>query len=178
MPLWDTNTFTFPKYLNREDKRNVVATKAGYVRLKKVTGTPDETLIAANNLHLKVGTTKVSDVWHSVSTIKKNNPVKTTLSFDHPIQNLGGSVKIAVANTISGGAVTAEAPALTVASGNQLEFTWTPTVAGTYKVQAQTASNGSATAVSVRTNDGANSALSIIVSGAASNTAGTVVVTN
>ena len=175
MPLWDTSN-TPPKYLSDKQKRNVVRTPQGWIRISKRDGAPNEPLVlVANTASLGVAT--VQDMWHSEASSTVGTQITTTINFNQPIQNLGGSLKINVANTISGSVKVGTAPANIVYEGNKIQFTWTPTVAGTYKVQAQTAANGSATAVSLRTTTGnGNTAVSLVIGGTASNNAGTVVI--
>lgn len=174
MPLWTKNTF--PKYLSAKQKRNVVATKRGFVRMAKVDGAPNEILVAIPGL-LEAGgfanTAVVTAMWHSTASIVNGNPVDTYLSFNQPVQNLGGAVKLAVTGT---GSPVAVAPANVTLNGNQLKFTWTPASAGTYSIGAQTASNATATAVSVRSStENGNNAVSLVISSGLSTEAGSVV---
>lgn len=176
MALWGKDASSYPKWLNvAKFKRNVVRTPVGWVRLPKKYGSPNELLVSVANT-ASLGTSVVTDVYHTPSTVVANNTVTTIISYNQPIQNLGGSLKLSVKKDANTSAV-AVAPATTVVEGNKLKFTWTPTVAGTYKLEAQTAANASATAVSVRTTTGnGNTAVSLVISGTMSNTAGTVIV--
>jgi hypothetical protein len=83
-------------------------------------------------------------------------------------------MKINVANTAGGAAVVGTTTA-DVSDGNKIVFTWTPAVAGTYKVQAQTAANSTATAANTRSTNSGTELVSWVIGGTASNSAGVVV---
>ena len=174
MALWDKSNTTYPKFLNSKQKRNVVRTPIGWVRISKRLGSPNEILIPQANSS-SFAAASIQNMWHSKSSSSVNTAITTTVSFNQPIQKLGGNMKISVANTISGSAKTATSTA--VFEGTKLVFTWTPTVAGTYKVQAQTIANNTSTAVSIRSvTANGNTAVSLVISGSVSNTASTIVV--
>ena len=183
MPLWD-DTSTPPKSLKGKQKRNVVKTPIGWIRAGERDGTVGEKLIIVANT-TSFATSSITDMWFANSDNTQelaaalNQPLNIFVSFDQPIQSLGAGVKLAVANT-SGGSVGVAKSAIgttAVVEGNKLKFTFTPSVAGTYKVQAQTMANGSTGSLSLRTTTGnGNTAISLVVSGTQSNTTGTIVV--
>lgn len=183
MALWDKIS-NLPKYLNRKQKRNVVATDVGFVRkivykdAGNVDRTKEELLVplkgVANSSNF--GAPSVSDVWHSRDTAVINTPITTFVSYDEPLL-ISGGVKINVANTAGGSAKVGVATTTLVNAQNTLAFTWTPTVAGTYKVQAQTMANSSATAINLRSGNAGNESATLVIAGPASNTAGLVIVT-
>ncbi len=183
MALWD-KTSTLPKSLNREQKRNVVATEQGFVRKHAYTDADgskrnrEEVLVALQGVanSSNFGLPSVTDVWHSVDTAVINTPITTYVSYDEPLF-VSGAAKVNVANTVGGSAKVAVAPATMINANNTLSFVWTPTVAGTYKVQAQTIANNSATAINLRSTNTGNEAATLVISGTASNTAGLVIVT-
>lgn len=180
MALWSNDNTTYPSYLDTKQKRNVVRTPQGWVRISKRNGSPNELLVAVANV-AAMPTSTIKQMWHTGSTgLTATSPVNTAITtivtFDQPIQSLGGGYKITVANTAGGSAKTGTSPS-TIYEGNKIKFTWTPTVAGTYKIQAQTIANSSASAVSLRSTTGnGNTAVSLVISGTVSNTASTIVV--
>lgn len=185
MSLWN-KTGKLPQNLTRAEKRNVVATDAGWVRRQKYTDVHDnvrvksEVLVTLSGLAntTNMGSPSVSDVWIASASLVANTELELKVSFDEPVlqgENAGNLI-IAVANTAGGAAVNAFCLANTDVTGaeNTLTFTFTPTVAGTYKIQAQTmTSNTSANLVSM--NIGGEAA-SLVIGGAVSNTSGTFVV--
>lgn len=179
MSLWD-KTSKLPQYLSRADKRNVIATNQGFVRrVKSGTRSKDELLVAIHGLanSTNFGTPKVTDVWHMASTVSTNTTVNTYISFSEPLAWSAGRIKVTVANTAGGNNIIARSVDTTVrGSNNTLMIRWKPAVAGTYKIQAQTVANATATAITLKsTNTGAENA-SLVVSGTVSNTSGTVIV--
>ena len=183
MALWDKIS-SLPKYLNRKQKRNVVATDQGFVR--KITYTDSDGSLRRRNEVLvplkgvanssNFGAPTITDVWHTTDRAVINTPLKVFVSYSEPL-TVSGGVKLNVANTAGGSAKVAVAPATLVNSENTLAFTWTPTVAGTYKVQAQTMANSSATAINLRSSNAGTEVAPLVISGPASNTAGLVIVT-
>lgn len=183
MPLWDKTT-SLPKNLDRESKRNVVATDVGFVRRQVYTDadgnarTKEEILVSLDGVanSSNFGAPSISDVWHSKSTAVINTPIDTFVSFDEPV-SIAAAAKIAVANTVGGSAKVGVAAATPVLAGNTLKFTWTPTVAGTYKVQAQSIANNTAVAINLRSTNSGTETATLVISGPNSNTAGIVIVT-
>ena len=183
MPLWD-KTSNRPKNLSRIDKRSVVATDKGWV--KRITYTDvhanerskDEILVPLPGLanSTNMGAADIDDMWFSTNNVVINNAVNVNLVFNEPIR-VTGAWSLSVANTAGGSAKTAtSAGASTVVlANNNLVFTFTPTAAGTYKIQAQTIANTS-TGDIVSRNTGTETA-SKVITGAVSNTAGIITVT-
>ncbi len=178
MPLWD-KTSNKPKNLTRAEKRNVIATDVGFVR-RQVKGSRviDEILVSIRGLanSTNFGAPTIDDMYHSSDSVVVNAPVTTFIVFDEPITANANS-QIAVANTVAGGAVVGVANTTLFHAQNAIAFTWTPTVAGTYKVQAQTVANNTATALNFTSRNSGNEAASLVISGPVSNTAGLVIVT-
>lgn len=183
MALWD-KTGSLPKNLNREQKRNVVATDVGFVRKISYTAADgsarkqNEMLVPVRGVanSTNFGAPTIVDVWHSVDTAVINTPIQTFVSYDEPL-TIGGGVKLNVANTAGGSAKVATSPATLINAENTLAFTWTPTVAGLYKVQAQTMANSSATAINLLSSNAGTEVAPLIITGPVSNTAGMVIVT-
>lgn len=178
MPLWD-KTSSKPKNLTRAEKRNVIATDVGFVR-RQVKGTRvmDEILVAIDGLAntTNFGAPTIDDMYHSIDTVVANTPITTYIVFDEPI-NVNANAQIQVANTVGGAEVVAVANTTLYHAQNSIGFTWTPTVAGTYKVQAQTVANNTSTALNFTSRNSGNEAASLVISGPVSNTAGLVIVT-
>jgi hypothetical protein len=185
MSLYNKST-NLPKYLSAAEKRNVVVTDAGFVRRTAYTDqngharVKDEILATISGLANTTnwGTAGITDLWHSVSTIAHSTvAVNTWVSFSEPISSSGlsGKLKLTVANTAGGNNMVAYSDGI-VYGGNKLVFRWKPGVAGTYKVQAQTAANASATSANVRSTNSGTEVVGKVVSGVSSNTAGSVTV--
>jgi len=171
MPLW--NGSNPPKELKGKQKRNVVKTPVGYVRISKHDGSANEELIRMNNPTL--GTSVITDMWFADAAYTQQYqlthgvPVNIMVSFDQPIQNLGGAMQVSVANTNSTAtAGIAKSTTTPVVEGNKIKFTFTPATTGSYKVAAQTIANASSTAISLRTTaKNGNTAVSLVFSGTA-----------
>lgn len=188
MPLW-SKTGTKPQGYDRTQKRSIVATDLGWekqiaykdnenaTRLKReviadVTGLANST---------NMGTPSIADIWFSASTAVANTAVDVFVSFDEPVAHNsgGGALKLNVANTVGGSAQVAVCATNTIITNaqNTLQFSFTPTVAGTYKIQAQTIANNTATAINLRSKNTGTEAASLVISGPVSNTGGLLVVT-
>lgn len=177
MSLWDKSGQP-PKWLNRAEKRNLVLTSIGWVRkLVRGTRTRSEIYVPLNNAANAAGRPVITDVWHSGATFSAGGSpvVNTWISFSQPISSTS-ALKITVANTAGGAVKTANANT-TVYGSNKLLFRWTANAAGTYKVQAQTIANGSATAANIRSTNAGNTVSLRVISGTVSNTSGTITVT-
>jgi len=184
MPLWD-KTGTKPQYLSREAKRNVVATDIGFVR--RITYTDvhgnsrqkDEVLVPIRDLAgpANFGFPDITDVWHEPAAAPVGTQIATYVSFDEPIR-ANTDLQLAIANTAGGSAEVAVANTTVAFANNTLKFVWTPSVAGTYKVEAQSitaASNAASGQLVISLNAGGESA-NLVITGAVSNTSGTVVI--
>lgn len=188
MSLWN-KTGTKPQNLTRVEKRNVIATDRGWIRRLRYTDThgnvrtKDEILVSLEGLanSSNMGTPSISDMVHSSSAIANGESITTTIYFDEPVANgnIEGSFQLTVANTAAGssGGI-AVANTVITGANNILSFIWTPDGAGTYKIEAQTITNATATAVSLKSTNAGGENASLIVSGTVSNTAGSVVVSD
>jgi hypothetical protein len=178
MPLWD-KTSSKPKNLTRAEKRDVIATDVGFVR-RQVKGTRviDEVLVSLDGVanSTNFGEPTIDDMYHSTDTVVANTTVTTYVVFDEPITP-NAAAKIDIANTVAGEAVVGVANTTLYHAQNAIAFTWTPTVAGTYKVQAQTVANNTSTALNFTSKNAGNEVASLVISGPVSNTAGLVIVT-
>jgi hypothetical protein len=177
MSLWDKNSKK-PVNYPRQYKRNIVATDIGFVRrVTKGSRVIDELLVPIPGLanSSNFGSPNIDDVWHSSVSAATNSVVNTWISFDEPVTSLT-KLKINVANTAGGAAMTATA-ANTVYGTNKILFQWTPTVAGTYKIQAQTVANGSSLAVNVKSRNAGTENASLVISGPVSNTGAIITIT-
>lgn len=184
MPLWD-KAGKKPEYLSRIEKRNVVGTDIGFVR--RITYTDvhgnsrqkDEVLVPIYDLAgpTNMGFPDITDVWHEPSTAVANTEISTFVSFDEPVR-ANTDLQISIANTAGGATATATANTTVYYANNTLKFTWTPTVAGTYKVQAQTivaSSNSASGQLVISLNSGHESA-NLVITGTVSNTSGTIII--
>lgn len=188
MALW-SKTGALPKWLSRVAKRKIIATEQGFVRRVNYTDihgrsrSKDEIIAVvpgvANSTNM--GSPSIQDLWYSANPVVHGNPVTISVTFDEPIGYLGtaGKLKIAVANTAGGASGLSAVSSTTIyGANNEIRFSFTPSTAGTYKVQAQTASNGSATTVgNLKSLNSGNEAVSLVISGTVSNTAGSLTVT-
>jgi hypothetical protein len=103
--------------------------------------------------------------------------VNTYISFSEPVSQSGlaGKTKMNIANTVSGNTMVARTANVSVFSTHHLLYRWRPITLGTYKVQAQTIANSTATAANTRSTNGGTEAVSLVISAAVSNTNGTFV---
>lgn len=177
MSLWN-KTSKFPSNYPRQYKRNLVVTDYGFVRrITKGSRNIDEMLIPIPGLanSTNFGSPTIMDVWHNATSSATNVVVNTWVSFDEPVISTR-ALKLSVANTAGGAAYTATA-ANTVYGTNKILFQWTPTVPGTYKIQAQTISNATSLAVNVKSRNTGNENASLVISGAVSNTGSVITIT-
>lgn len=180
MPLWDKEG-KLPTWLDRTQKRNCVATPKGWVRRIKYTDAQnnerrkDEILVAIESLSTSTGAPNISDIWHSSDQVESNTAVTTYVAFDEPVV-----ANAALQITISDGgenSYTAVANTTTVNADNTFVFVWTPTVAATYSVEAQTIANNAAYSghLVASMNDG-NEAANLVITTNTAALAGDVVV--
>lgn len=157
MSLW-SRTGTKPKHLTSTEKRTVVATKEGWVNRLVYTDkdsnvrTKDEILVKIAGLATSVamGNPDIAQIYTANSsggtTIKRNQTNYINVVFTEPV-SIGASAspyRLTVANTASGNTVIATAStnkANIINANNTLKFGFVPSVAGTYKVQAQNLAN-------------------------------------
>jgi len=174
MTLWN-KTNTPPSWFNRKTKRNLILTSIGWVR-RQVKGSRriNEIIVPFNNSANNAGRPVITDLWHSVSTLSVNTTVNTWMSFSQPISSTS-ALKITVANTAGGNTIVARANT-SVYGTNKLLFRWKPAVTGTYKVQAQTIANATATASNVRSTNTGNTVCLRVITGTVSNTGGSLIV--
>jgi hypothetical protein len=191
MPLW-SKSGQRPKYLAAADRRNIIATPEGWVRRIQYTGTggivrkKDEILVHITNLSglVSMGNPDIVELYVANSsggtTIKRNLVNKVNVVYSEPISiatspsilNMnvanvaGGSAKVAVSDTNKANIVNAN---------NTLVFSFTPTVAGTYKIQAQTLTSNAAHKV-YGIYGGASETANTVISASVSNTLSTFVV--
>ena len=181
MALWD-KTSTKPQHLNAANSRNVIATDQGWVRRIAFTDAggsgriKDEILVPIGGLanSTNMGFPNITEMYHSRTTGTVPVVVTTYVVFDEPVYRLGsGTFTLAVANTVSGNTITAFSDGVVVGSNNQLAFEWRATAAGTYKVQSQLASNTRP----ILSHNSGNETANLYILPAASNGAGSVVLT-
>lgn len=195
---------------NQAEKRNVIATSAGWVRRQNKTDMHstsrqiDEVLVAANPADGADGYANVShlgfpDITHiylsSNSTggnaLGRTQTANLYIVFNEPLRHKGGSgfMRVRVANTVTGNTIIATGTAATavptniINANNTLVLSFKPSVAGTYKVNANTivfasASGGSFTSnlVSLNLSTNGAEAANLVINGAVSNNMGTFTV--
>ena len=186
-------------------KRNVIATEKGWIRRthKNTDGNQrqiDEVLVAAHpgsagatggySGIAYLGFPDIAQVYlnsTSISAAYVGENVSVYVVMNEPVKHSGaaGSLQITVANTAGGNSsLVATATAVNSNTGitnanNTLVFTLPVTAgdAGSYKIQAQSVINATATAANlVSLNTGSESA-NLVITGAVSNTVGTIVIT-
>jgi hypothetical protein len=186
-------------------KRNVIATDKGWIRRthKNTDGNQrqiDEVLVAAHpgsagatggySGIAYLGFPDIAQVYlnsTSISAAYGGENVSVYVVMNEPVKHSGaaGSLQITVANTAGGNSsLVATATAVNSNTGitnanNTLVFTLPVTAgdAGSYKIQAQSVINATATAANlVSLNTGSESA-NLVITGAVSNTVGTIVIT-
>ena len=186
-------------------KRNVIATEKGWIRRthKNTDGNQrqiDEVLVAAHpgsagatggySGIAYLGFPDIAQVYlnsTSISAAYGGENVSVYVVINEPVKHSGaaGSLQITVANTAGGNSsLVATATAVNSNTGitnanNTLVFTLPVTAgdAGSYKIQAQSVINATATAANlVSLNTGSESA-NLVITGAVSNTVGTIVIT-
>ena len=186
-------------------KRNVIATEKGWIRRthKNTDGNQrqiDEVIVAAHpgsagatggySGIAYLGFPDIAQVYldsTSISAAYGGENVSVYVVMNEPVKHSGaaGSLQITVANTAGGNSsLVATATAVNSNTGitnanNTLVFTLPVTAgdAGSYKIQAQSVINATATAANlVSLNTGSESA-NLVITGAVSNTVGTIVIT-
>ena len=186
-------------------KRNVIATEKGWIRRthKNTDGNQrqiDEVLVAAHpgsagatggySGIAYLGFPDIAQVYldsTSISAAYGGENVSVYVVMNEPVKHSGaaGSLQITVANTAGGNSsLVATATAVNSNTGitnanNTLVFTLPVTAgdAGSYKIQAQSVINATATAANlVSLNTGSESA-NLVITGAVSNTVCTIVIT-
>lgn len=197
MPLW-SKTGTKPQYLNSANTRNCIATNDGWVLRSNYTDVhsnarqKDEILVAIGNLgdSTDMGQPSISEIYLTdatgteASSFTNGELVLAKVVFDEPINLIGNSTftyTLAVANTVSGNAVTATANGSATATNanNTLEFRFAP-VTGTYKINAQNLSNtvtGNSTTLRMYSLNTSGEIANLTISAAVSNALGTFTVT-
>ena len=177
-------------------KRNIIATDAGWVRrqIKQTDGNAprilDEILVAAHpgdgfsyaaNTHL--GNPDIAQIYIANSSPAVGDTVTVGVVFNEPVKHSGaaGALKLIVANTAAGQTLQANAVASNSNTGiinanNTLVFTFNTGTAGSYKIQAQTIANNTTAAANVVTLNAGSLSANLVVTGAVSNTVGTIVV--
>jgi hypothetical protein len=188
-----------------KSKRNVIATDKGWVRrqIKNTGNGPriiDEVLVAANPgvaggyagaAYLgfpdiaQIYLTDNSNIALTSHTLANNTSYRVHVVFNEPVKHSGlaGVMKLSIANTAAGNnSLIATAAAVNSNTGivnanNTLVFAFTSGPAGSYKIQAQTIANNTSTAANlVSLNTGSESA-NLVITGAVSNTVGTIIIT-
>jgi hypothetical protein len=152
-------------------KRNVIATREGWVRRTNVTkdganSQRDEILVSANPGILSdgyanvahLGFAEISQLYISSNStggraLQRNATANLYVVFNEPVRHRGGSgfIRLRLANTVGGNTLIATANARSTTSrtdiinaNNTLVFRFVPAVAGTYKVNANTLAFASA----------------------------------
>lgn len=185
MSLWN-KTSKFPSWLTRAEKRSVIVTDVGFVRRQIKTDVHSNVRIM-DQIYVPIrdladssdfGFARVADVWHVPTNATINSVVNTYITFTEPVNFIGtsGPLKLAIANTAGGNNMIATASSVSGAN-NTVVFRWKPSTAGTYKVQAQTMANGTATAVTFKSANIGHESANLVITGTESNTAGLVTVT-
>lgn len=182
MPIWN-KTNKKPTSFTRQQRRNIMATDQGWVSRRRYvdqhgrTRTKEVMLVPINGLANStfMGSPDIDDLWFSRTAVTTGTVVNTWISFNEPITSTS-PMRLTVANT-AGGAVRTATANTTVYGTNKLLFRWTPTVAGTYKVQAQNIVNSTLTATNIRSANSGTEPVSLVISGPVSNTGGLVIVT-
>jgi hypothetical protein len=189
MSLWNKSGKK-PSDLSLVDKRNVIATKDGWVRRLVYTDVhgnkrqKDVTLVALGNLDKAVtmGNPDISQVYVANSTggtsLKRNqlNHVYVVFTEAVSISTSPAPFRMTVANTAGGNNViaTSNTNKLSIANANNtLDFRFKVATAGTYKIQAQNISNTAATKVYSISGTGISETVNANISATVSNTNGT-----
>lgn len=191
MALWDKNGKK-PTNLTRAEKRNVVATPAGWVRRQNKTDvhgrkrTIDETLVAIGKLDVTMAVPNVSEIYlansSGGSTLKAgaSHTHSVYVVYDEPIvvKPNTGYLRITFANTVSGQNVVKARSNTNIAAvsgaNNILRFTFSANVAGTYKINAQTMANIGV--ANVRSAYTSTHRANTVITGLVSNALGTFVI--
>ena len=186
-------------------KRNVIATEKGWIRRthKNTDGNQrqiDEVIVAAHpgsagatggySGIAYLGFPDIAQVYldsTSISAAYGGENVSVYVVMNEPVKHSGaaGSLQITVANTAGGNSsLVATATAVNSITGitnanNTLVFTLPVTAgdAGSYKIQAQTVINATATAANLVSLNAGSESANLVITGAVSNTVGTIVIT-
>jgi len=183
---------------SQRQKRNIVLTNSGWVRRQNKTDMHsnarliDEVVVAANpatgankgyasNTSLRfpeLVQVFVSSNSTFGTSIKRNALANVYIVFNHSIAFSSGSgkLKLTLANTISGNAMVLASNTTVLRANNTVILKFKPTVAGTYKINAQTLTNATATAVVIRSKNAGAQVANLVLTGAVSNALGTFVV--
>lgn len=194
----------FPTAGSLASKRNVIATEKGWVRRihrnnNDGSGTRqiDEILVAANPAASGgyaadsfLGNPDIAQIYLAdstntpltSSTIANNTSFKAHVVFNEPIKySGGGKIKLTFTN-VANSSITMVAQSTVSNSNtgilnanNTLIFAFTSGPAGSYKINAQTLSNATSSAVSLLSLNNSESA-NLVVTGAVSNSIGTIIV--
>jgi len=139
-----SNKGNTPKDVSGDDIRSTIITPTGVERVhnyKDSSGKNRKKSYRLNKIKKVLetaGPARTSYVEFDPRRAKKNTPVSVLVSFNQPIQ-VTGSPTLAVANTAAGASgLVATANSSVYYAGNTLNFKFTPTVAGTYKIAPQT----------------------------------------
>ena len=186
-------------------KRNVIATEKGWIRRthKNTDGNQrqiDEVIVAAHpgsagatggySGIAYLGFPDIAQVYldsTSISAAYAGENVSVYVVMNEPVKHSGaaGSLQITVANTAGGNSsLVATATAVNSNTGitnanNTLVFTLPVTAgdAGSYKIQAQSVINATATAANLVSLNAGSESANLVITGAVSNTVGTIVIT-
>jgi hypothetical protein len=189
MSLWNKSG-KVPTHLTAAEKRNVIATKAGWTRRLVYTDVngnnrvKDITLVALGNLDKEVtmGNPDITQIYVANSTggtsLKKNqlNHVYVVFTEALSIAASPSPFRLTIANTAGGNNVVATSntnKASIVNANNTLDFRFKVATAGTYKIQAQNLSNTAATKVYSVSGTGITETVNNNISAVVSNTNGT-----
>ena len=184
MSLWNKSG-KVPEYEKSPDKRNVIATKEGWVRritYKDVHNNvriKDEPLVAIGNLdsEASMGNPDIVEVYVANSTggstLKHGLVTSAFVVFTEPVTIGPNSspYRFTVANTAGGNSVVATLntdKTTIVNANNTLRFDFNVGTGGTYKIQAQTISN-TATATIYSVAGGISDTVNTVISAAVSN---------
>lgn len=189
MSSWDKTSKRPVYFTDPEERRRVIATDNGWVLRRNFTDaqsavrTKEEVLVPIGGLanSSNMSTPSVAEVYAANttggSTLKHGVSNYLYLVFDEPIKRFSGTLNVALANTAGG---TANVHATNAANdpitnaNNTLRFAFTAPAAGTYKVPAQTVANSAANFA--KSLNAGNEAISLVISGAVSNTYGVIAV--
>ncbi len=189
MSLWNKSG-KVPVNLTAAEKRNVIATKDGWVRRLVYTDVhgnkrvKDVTLVALGNLDKEttMGNPDIQQIYVANTTggtaLKRNkfNHVYVVFTEGVSISTTPSPFRLVVANTAGGNNVIATANTNKLSIGNAnntLDFVFKVATAGTYKIQAQNLSNTAATKVYSLSGTGITETVNTNISAAVSNTNGT-----
>lgn len=151
---------SLPKDIRGKDIQNTVITSTGIERVhtyKDSAGNARKKSYRYNKMNgvlQGAGKAKPSYVEFNPKTAKVNTPVSVLVSFNQAI-TATGNTSIAIANTAGGSSgLVGRANNSVYYAGNTLQYNFTPTVAGTYKVAPQTITG----TVNYRTHTGSTAA--------------------